>query len=422
MKTARRKNSSRPAPARATAGGPSRLRGRSHSGVAKAREIAELRARLAEAEETLRAIRTGEVDTVMVAGKRGPQVFTLEGAESAYRVLIESMNEGALTLTSGAVILYANQCFARMVKLRLEQVIGASFYTFLSSANRAALGLLLNQPEGSGVKASWLLRADDGSEMPALISICPLAMSLSTIVVFGLVVTDMTEARHSEATLRDLARRLVQAQEVERGRVANELRVNITQLLYALLGRCESLAEKLPANLSSVNGDTTKIKEMLQTTAAEVEGIWRSLWSHELEKLGLIPALEKAKAEFVTRTGVSVRVDYPPLCERLPGEMELALFRILQKALSNIEQHAQARHVRVELTLPGAFVQLTIMDDGIGFQPDRDGSGEEHRGEVALLGMRERAAYVGGVLTVESSPRYGTKIEVRIPLPSKAPQ
>src|ERR1035437_4220690 len=111
MKTARRQRSSRPA---------------------LSRELAGLRARLAEAEETLRAIRSGEVDAVVVAGKEGPQVFTLQGAEHAYRVLIESMNEGALTLTAKGVILYANQCFARMVASPLEQVIGSSVHRFLS--------------------------------------------------------------------------------------------------------------------------------------------------------------------------------------------------------------------------------------------------------------------------------------------------
>ncbi len=75
-------------------------------------ELAELRAHLAEAEETLRAIRNGEVDAVVVAAKEGPQVFTLQGAEHSYRVLIESVNEGVLTLTAGKTILYANQCFA----------------------------------------------------------------------------------------------------------------------------------------------------------------------------------------------------------------------------------------------------------------------------------------------------------------------
>ena len=107
--------------------------------VAPSHEIDELRLRLSQAEETHRAVRTGGVDTLVVPGKRGSQVFTLQGAEHAYRVLIESMNEGALTLTADKMILYANQCFARMVKCPLEQVIGSSFRRFLSTEDRAAL-------------------------------------------------------------------------------------------------------------------------------------------------------------------------------------------------------------------------------------------------------------------------------------------
>jgi PAS domain-containing protein len=100
------------------------------------RKLAELQARLDEANSTLRAIRSGEVDAVVVEGKQGVKIFTLEGAEYAYRVLIESMNEGALTLTADKMILYANQRFAGMVKLPLGQVIGGSFRRFLSVEDR----------------------------------------------------------------------------------------------------------------------------------------------------------------------------------------------------------------------------------------------------------------------------------------------
>src|ERR1017187_5590795 len=126
-----------------------------------------LRTQLAEAEETLRAIRTGEVDTVLVAGKQGPQVFTLKGAEHAYRVLIESMNEGALTITADKMILYANHCFARMVKCPLEQVMGGSFRRFLYAADRATLRPLMKRADPSGSKIQVLLNAGDGSHMPA---------------------------------------------------------------------------------------------------------------------------------------------------------------------------------------------------------------------------------------------------------------
>src|SRR5476649_1590489 len=102
----------------------------------------------------------------MVAGKQGPQVFMLDGAEHAYRVLIESMNEGAVTLTADKMILYANQCFAKMVKCPLEQVIGGSFRRFLSLEDRATLRPLVRRPGKSGSKIQVLLIAGDGSQMP----------------------------------------------------------------------------------------------------------------------------------------------------------------------------------------------------------------------------------------------------------------
>ena len=149
-------------------------------------EVAQLRTRLADAEETLRAIRSGEVDSVMVAGKEGSQVFTLDGAESAYRLLIESMNEGALKLTADKTILYANQCFARMVKCPLEQVTGSSFRRFLSAADRAILRPLMKQAAASGSKIQVLLHAVDGSLVPALLSIGELANEGSKDVIIGM--------------------------------------------------------------------------------------------------------------------------------------------------------------------------------------------------------------------------------------------
>src|SRR6476620_5921740 len=95
---------------------------------------AELRARLAEAEETLRAIYQGEVDALMVAGPEGDQVFTMKGAETAYRLLVEAMNEGALTLMLDGTVLYCNRRFAQLAKRPMEQITGSPWQTlFLTS-------------------------------------------------------------------------------------------------------------------------------------------------------------------------------------------------------------------------------------------------------------------------------------------------
>jgi PAS domain S-box-containing protein len=395
------------------------LPGRSHFGVAKAGELAELRARLAEADETLRAIRTGEVDTVVVAGKQGPQVFTLKGAEHAYRVLIESMNEGALTLTADKMILYANQRFARMVKCPLEQVLGSSFRRFLSAEDRATLRSLMKQAGKSGSKIQVFLHAGDGSKMPAQISIRPLAKNGAKSATIGMVVTDMTEARHNEEMLRALTHRVVQVQEAERGRVALELHDNITQNLCAVLPRWQALANKLPAHEKASRGELMKLSELLGQTVEEVQRIARNLRSSVLDELGLVPALRATCTEFADRTGVSLKLACKPLTARLPAEGELALYRILQNALENVEKHARARHVTVCLR-QRAFIQLTIHDDGIGFDPEHHAARRKGKGGLGLLSMRERAIYVGGAFKIKSVRGAGTEIEVLIPLPPSA--
>ena len=405
----------------------SRLAGRRHArlaetsgparvGGAKAGELTGRRARLADAEQALRAIRGGEVDAVVIAGQHGPQVFTLQGAGHAYRALIESMNEGALTLTADKTILYANQCFARMVKCPLEQVLGSSFRRFLSKEDRVTLRPFLKRAEKSGAKVQVVLRASDGSQTPVQVSIRPLAKNGSSCGIIGIVVTDMTEARHNEEMLRALMQRVVQAQEAERVRVAVELDDNITQLLCATHFRSQALAEKLAAGDRRLRRDATKLRERLGKTAEEVERISRNRRPRVLEKLGLVAALRDTSTEFARRTGVSVKLACAQLAARLPADTELTLYRILQEALRNVEKHSRARHVTVRLRLR-TFVQLAINDDGIGFDPERHAARRKGKGGLGLLSMRERATYVGGALTIKSVRGAGTEIVVTIPLP-----
>jgi PAS domain S-box-containing protein len=380
--------------------------------------LSKLRARLAEAEAALRAIRNGDVDSVVVAGKQGSQVFTLQGAEHAYRVLIESMNEGALTLTTDKTILYANHCFARLVKCPLEQVVGSSFRRFLSVKDRAALRSLLKLAARSGAKIQVQLNAGDGSQIPVHISIRPLPRNRSSGAIFGMVVTDMTEARRTSELLRALSHRVVDAQEAERGRVALELHDNITQHLCAILFRGQALAGQIPDRDGALKREVMKLQQMLSTTADEVERISRDLRPGVLEQLGLVEVVRATSTEFADRTGVSTKLVCAQLSVRPPADTELAIYRILQEALRNVEEHADARHVTVCLRQRGAFVQLVVKDDGAGFDPDHHPTARKGQGGLGLLGMRERASYAGGAVKIKSARRAGTEIEVRIPLPA----
>ena len=390
-------------------------------GAAPARGLAELRARLAAAEEALSAIRRGEVDAVVVAGKRGPQVYTLAGAGQDYRVLIESMNEGALTLTADAVILYANRCFARMVQRPLQEVISGSFHRFVAPADQVAVRALLKRAPGSGAKIQAVLVVGGGSELPVHISIRPMAAPGVSPAALGMVVTDMTEAKRSEERLRDLAQRLVEAQEIERGRVAGELHENVSQLTYGILMRCETLAKKQPSPAGVSQAELLKLRDLLEQATQEVRRIAQDLRPSALDDLGLLPALRAACAKFAERTGARLNLKGVRKIERLPALVETALYRILQEVLKNVEQHGGARHVTVCLRQEAGGVELAITDDGVGFDPKQYAGKQAGKGGLGLLSMRERAASVGGVLETRSALGKGVTIRARIPCGPRVP-
>jgi signal transduction histidine kinase len=223
--------------------------------------------------------------------------------------------------------------------------------------------------------------------------------------------------KRTEELLRALTQRLVQAQEVERRRVALELHDTITQMLCAVQFHSQALVEKLPARNQQAKEEAIKLREIIGKTVEEVERISRNLRPVVLDQLGLVPGLHETSTEFTSRTGVSVELDCVELTRRLPTDTELALYRILQETLKNVEKHARARQVVVHLTESGNFVQLTIKDDGIGFDSAQPVARLKGQGGLGLLGMRERAIYAGGTLTVKSVHGGGTEIEIRIPLP-----
>jgi signal transduction histidine kinase len=236
-----------------------------------------------------------------------------------------------------------------------------------------------------------------------------------------MVVTDMTEARHNEEMLRALSQRLVQTQEAESGRLALELHDRITQMLCAVVFRSQALVEKLQAHDGPLKAEAMKLRELLGATATEVERISRDLRPGVLDHLGLGAALRETSATFTIRTGATVKLSGVDLTARFPPATELVLYRIVQEALRNVEKHAGARHVVVDLKRVSGFARLKISDDGVGFGPARGTSGSNGKRGVGLLGMRERAAFLGGAFRITSTRRTGTRIEVSIPVPPAKP-
>ncbi|UCE33135.1 MAG: sigma 54-interacting transcriptional regulator, partial [Deltaproteobacteria bacterium] len=159
-------------------------------------EMKELRSRLKEAEETLCAIRSGEVDAVVVSGPQGDQVFTLKGADHTYRTLIEEMKEGAITLMADGTILYGNRRFAEMLKTPLEKVIGSSIHRFVASEAKLMGRALLQKAIKGHSEGELTLSVGDGTLIPVYVTLNPLR--LDDVSVLCMVATDLTHQRRTD--------------------------------------------------------------------------------------------------------------------------------------------------------------------------------------------------------------------------------
>jgi diguanylate cyclase (GGDEF)-like protein/PAS domain S-box-containing protein len=162
--------------------------------------LKEVRARLADADEALRAIREGDLDALVVSNSEGKSLLALEGASQPYRLLIENMNEGALTLTPAGLVLYANRRFAEMLGTPLEKVMGSDIHSWFDAESGRAVATLLQRPESGKRSEELALTAADGTRVPVYLSVNPLHLEAMPDSIC-MVVTDLTERKRNEAVL-----------------------------------------------------------------------------------------------------------------------------------------------------------------------------------------------------------------------------
>lgn len=168
-------------------------------------EIEDLRARLREAEEAIAVIRAGEVDAVVVGGPLGQQIYTITNADRPYRLLVEQMKEGAVTLSSNGLIVYCNNAFATLLGERAGQVCGTPIQQFILQTDISLFDNLLNSINGGRIVIT--LVATGQTEIPVSLSLSPLPDSAGGRVVCG-VVTDLRQLRQSTQELADAGVRL----------------------------------------------------------------------------------------------------------------------------------------------------------------------------------------------------------------------
>jgi signal transduction histidine kinase len=212
----------------------------------------------------------------------------------------------------------------------------------------------------------------------------------------------------SERVSRDTVRRVVEAQELERTRLARELHDETGQALTSILLGLKPV--ETAGTADEARTAVAAVRDLVVSTLQDVRRLAVELRPSALDDFGLVPALERLTATWGEHSGMEVDLEARLADERLPADVETTLYRIVQEALTNVAKHAGASRVSILLTRRGGGrVAAVVEDDGRGFEP-----GETNG--LGLVGMRERVALAGGRLTIESSPGEGTTLVAEMPV------
>jgi len=380
---------------------------------------------------------------------------TLDATEAArqqcsklFGILLDGLNEYIIILLDvKGNILSWSPAGQRIKQYQEDEVIGKNFALFYAPVDirRAKPRKLLAEAEAKGraIDDGWRVRKD-GTRFWAHVVITALRDKTGNLCGFGKIVSDETERRKADATLRvhaekldlrvkkrtdqlglanrelwailsqlrALAARLQQVREDERTSIAREIHDDLGQTLTAMNMDLVWLLQRLPGSETPLRGKVNSLCKLVDVAIGSVRRIASSLRPGMLDDLGLCAAIEWQTREFQTRTGIECELDLPVKDVVLDDQHTTAVFRIFQETLTNIARHSSATRAVVRLKkLPKELV-LEVLDNGKGFG---NGTATQKK-SLGLLGMKERALILGGVFNICSQPGQGTTVTVRIPL------
>ena len=413
-----------------------------------------LREKLREAEETLDAIRNGDVDAVVVSGTDDlPRVYTLETADQTYRLLVEEMQEGALTVTRHGDILYCNRRLAELVETQIEQVIGGSLARYIAPAGWPGVLKLI----ASGSKGELAIKTDRGRIIPTHVSFSALRSDgLNGEEIYCCIITDLTEQRSTADQLRGAHAALL-AQVAERERTEQLLRQSqkmeaVGQLTGGIAHDFNNLLMVISGGLSILDRKLTAerrqaVKEGMRQAAERGAALTRQLlaFSRQKElhaKPIAIPRHVEGMKELLDGSlsgSVTVKTAFDPDVWPVrvdEGELGIALLNLCVNARDAMPQGGTITIAAVnradlrEYGLSGDFVEISVTDTGVGmdaetiarclepFYTTKDVGKGSGLGLAQVYGFAHGSA---GSVQIESRSQEGTRVRLLLPRSDESP-
>lgn len=349
----------------------------------------------------------------------------LRESEQHYRRLVQILPDSIATIDPEFRVSGLNQWTAVMLGYgNIDELHLKSIFDFVHPTDRDRFRADISSFKTGEVKAAeYQFVRRDGRSFPVETNI---TMSLSPGGEnLGLIMAarDVTDHKRLEEKLRGLPRRITEAQEAERSRVARELHDGVIQVIAAATMRLRRVHELVGAQNPVAAEILSRCQLLLVQALDENRRIARNLRPGDLDELGLSAACRNLCNELESRTRLVVKYRFVQNGSTLPPNIDLGLFRVVQEALNNIEKHAKAKLVRVRIVVEANEVRASIRDDGCGFDTTaaESSDGDRRRG-IGLSSIRERTSALGGTCAFVSKPNEGTAITVRIPLADRKPR
>jgi PAS domain S-box-containing protein len=294
------------------------------------------------------------------------------------------------------------------------QVSGQQIFAAIHPDDRDRLGaaIIALVPEKPHLKIAYRIIHPDGKVVwVESTSRAHFSQQGKMLRIVGMV-SDITDRKRTEDALSGMSRRLIEAQEQERARIARELHDDLGQRIALLANEMEQLQQKYPDLRAEVKGGIAELQKQTFQLGIDVQSLSHELHSSKLEYLGITAAMRSFCHEFGGQQKVKVDFKTHDLPGALSPDISLCLFRVLQEALHNSVKHSGVRHVEVELWATLDDVHLTVHDSGAGFDSEVV---KESRG-LGLISMEERLRLLNGTFSIESQPKRGTTVHARVPL------
>jgi PAS domain S-box-containing protein len=378
-------------------------------------------------------------------------------ARAKFRALFEQTPVFAGIMTTEGVLVDANNLSLEACGYRREEVVGVAFWetpwwrNFAESREkiRAATPMVAQGlPYRELLHYSW----SDGTERLVDFALYPIRDDQGKVLFLHPTGVDVTDLKHAENSyrelaerldaevrarttelekrnadvvaqaeqLRELSRRLLQIQDDERRRIARELHDSAGQTLAVMQMNLSQLVRRMQQNVPELAGESAEIEELARQLSQEIRTTSYLLHPPLLDEAGLSGALTWYTEGLAARSGLEISLSVSEHLGRLPGDIELVVFRLVQECLTNIHRHSQSTKAEIRISTKGAELLLEVRDWGKGISPERLAQIQSRGSGVGVPGMRERVRQFGGSMQIESATP-GTTVYCRIPIPKEHP-